>query len=73
LGRLERAQALARQLGMSVSAIVLAYITSRSFVGIPVIGPLTQEQLHDSLLGADLALTPQQLRYLADGEEGDTG
>jgi aryl-alcohol dehydrogenase-like predicted oxidoreductase len=71
LGRLERAQALARRLGVSISAIVLAYITSHPFVGIPVIGPLTQEQLRDSLAGADLTLTPEQLRYLADGGEGD--
>jgi aryl-alcohol dehydrogenase-like predicted oxidoreductase len=56
---------------VSVSAIVLAYITSHPVVGIPVIGPLSQEQLRDSLAGADLTLTPEQLRYLVDGEEGD--
>jgi aryl-alcohol dehydrogenase-like predicted oxidoreductase len=70
LGRLERAKELAQRLGVSVSAIVLAYLTSHPFVGIPVIGPLTQEQLRDSLAGADLTLTPKQLRYLVDGEEG---
>ena len=50
---------------------MLAYITSHPFVGIPVIGPRTQEQLRDSLAGAELALTPEQLRYLVDGESGD--
>jgi aryl-alcohol dehydrogenase-like predicted oxidoreductase len=71
LGRLERAQVLAQRLGVSVSAIVLAYITSHPFVGIPVIGPRSQEQLHDSLADAELTLTPEQLRYLVDGQERD--
>ncbi len=53
---------------MSVSAIVLAYITSHPFVGILVIGPRSQEQLHDLLADAELTLTPEQLRYLTTAE-----
>jgi aryl-alcohol dehydrogenase-like predicted oxidoreductase len=69
IGRLARAQQLTQQLGVSVSAIVLAYITSQPIIGVPIIGPLSHAQLHDSLAAADLTLTPEQVRFLS-GYEG---
>jgi aryl-alcohol dehydrogenase-like predicted oxidoreductase len=62
--RLARAQQLATDLGTTVAAIVLAYITSQAYVGIPIIGPKTVAHLHESLAAPDLVLTPEQLRYL---------
>jgi aryl-alcohol dehydrogenase-like predicted oxidoreductase len=67
LGRLQRVRTLAAVLGTSVSAVVLAYITSQPMASIPVIGPRTLEQLGDSLALPDLLLTADMLAYLADG------
>ncbi len=64
LARLTRAEELARRLGTSVTAVVLAYIMSQPFVGVPIVGSHTPEQLRDSLSGADLTLPPDLLHYL---------
>ena len=69
LARLARAQQLAQALGVSVTAVTLAHITSHPFVAVPIIGPSSLAQLHDSLAGTDLTLTPEMVRYLAAGEE----
>ena len=55
---------LAGDLGVTVSAIVLAYLTSRSVAGIPVIGPMAMAQLQDSLAAADLRLTADGVQFL---------
>jgi len=68
LARLARAKEVAAQLGTTVTAIILAYIKSHAFVSIPIIGPHSLEQLHDSLLDADLMLLPETVRYLATGQ-----
>jgi aryl-alcohol dehydrogenase-like predicted oxidoreductase len=67
LGRLRRAQELAKQLEVSFSAVVLAWVTSSPLHGIPVIGSLSLAHLEDSLADADLTLTADQLKYLRDG------
>lgn len=69
LGRLTRAQELAARLNVSITAIVLAYLTSQPFVTVPIIGPHTLDQLRDCLAFVDLTLTPAQRRYLADGAD----
>jgi aryl-alcohol dehydrogenase-like predicted oxidoreductase len=68
VARLARARRLARDLGSSITAIVLAYIASRPLTAIPIIGPKTVEQLRESLAEPDLVLTPQMVRYLTTGE-----
>ena len=73
LARLARAQQLAQKLGVSVTAVNLAYITAYPFVAVPIIGPSSLAQLHDSLAGADLTLTPEMMRYLGSGEENEKG
>ena len=65
-GRLERAKALAAELGLPVSAIVLAWMTSHPARGIPVIGPKSMAQLADSLAHADLTLGAAQMGFLTD-------
>jgi aryl-alcohol dehydrogenase-like predicted oxidoreductase len=71
LARLRRARELASQLGTTVTAVVLAYIASHAFVGIPIIGPVTLEQARDSLRDCDLTLTPEMLRYLVGWTSAD--
>jgi aryl-alcohol dehydrogenase-like predicted oxidoreductase len=68
LARLRRAQQLARELGTTVTAVVLASITSRPFVGVPILGCVTLDQLRDSLGDVDLTLSPETLRFLLHGE-----
>lgn len=63
-GRLERAKALAAELGLPVSAIVLAWMTSHPARGIPVIGPKSMAQLADSLAHADLTLGATHMGFL---------
>ena len=65
LARLARAKALAQRLGASVTAVVLAYLTSQPFPTIPIIGPRSLAHLRDSLAAADLRLAPESLRLLA--------
>ena len=64
LSRLERAQKLAKHLGVSISAIVLAYVTSQTVTGIPIIGPVSDVQLKSSLDGCDLALSQSHIQFL---------
>jgi aryl-alcohol dehydrogenase-like predicted oxidoreductase len=64
LERLAHARQLARDLGTAVAAIVVAFITSQAVASVPIIGPQTLEQLHDSLAEPDLVLTPEMIHYL---------
>ena len=71
VARLDRAKVLALDLGVTVSAITLAYLTSQTVAGIPVIGPMSMAQLHDSLGAADLRLTAEQTEFLLGHDRGD--
>jgi aryl-alcohol dehydrogenase-like predicted oxidoreductase len=64
LARLERAQKLAKHLDVSVSAIVLAFVTSQSVTSIAIIGPHSEAQLNSSLDGCDLSLSSQHVQFL---------
>ena len=72
LARLDRAKVLAHELGVTVSAITLAYLTSQTVAGIPVIGPMSMDQLQDSLGAADLKLTAAQIGFLIGRNSGET-
>ena len=70
LARLQRAQQVARDLGTTVTAVILASITSRPFVGVPILGCVNLDQLRDSLGDVDLTLSPETLRFLLHGDGG---
>jgi aryl-alcohol dehydrogenase-like predicted oxidoreductase len=70
LARLERAQQMAKELGTTVTAVVLASISSRPFVSIPILGCVNLDQLRDSLGNVDLTLSPETLADLLHGDEG---
>jgi aryl-alcohol dehydrogenase-like predicted oxidoreductase len=55
--RLERVNLLARELGVSVNQLVLAYVMHTDPVIIPVFGASTPEQLKDSLGALDITWT----------------
>jgi len=55
---------IARQRGVNLSAIVLAYLWSRPFPVVPIIGPRTIAQLEDSAAALPVRLTPEELAAL---------
>jgi aryl-alcohol dehydrogenase-like predicted oxidoreductase len=58
------AQALAEELGVSLTGIVLGYLRSQPFVTIPIIGARTLPHLRDSLAGEGVRLTAAQVAAL---------
>lgn len=66
--RLDRLLQLAARRGVSVSALVLGYITSHRFPAAALIGPKRMEQLADSLAAAEVRLTPEEVAFL-EGKE----
>ena len=63
-GRRDRAIELAEELGKSPIHVALAYVLAQPFPVVPLIGPRTLEELDDSLKALDIALTPEQVRWL---------
>ncbi|MDZ4766982.1 MAG: aldo/keto reductase [Chloroflexota bacterium] len=62
--RFAHMQALSQQYEVSMSAIVLSYLTSQPFPVIPIISASTLEQLRDSLSSTELILSPEDLTTL---------
>lgn len=64
-GRLERAEALGRDKGgFSAMQVALAWVASRPFPIVPVVGPHTVSELESCLHALSLALTPKECRWL---------
>ncbi|HRJ43637.1 MAG: aldo/keto reductase [Caldilineaceae bacterium] len=63
--RLARVQQLAQETGLSVSQIVLAYLTSQLFPTIPIVGCRTVAQVEESMQAGDVQLTNAQVVWLA--------
>jgi aryl-alcohol dehydrogenase-like predicted oxidoreductase len=64
LRRAARAQQLAAETGLTVTAVVLGYLRSQPFLTIPIVGCHTLAQLADSCRVAATALTAEQLAFL---------
>lgn len=64
LKRLQRAKKLAEELRTSLTAIILAYLTSQRITTMPIVGCQTVDQLQDSLKAADLQLTGDMITFL---------
>ena len=62
--RVAAAQALAEELSVTLTGVVLGYLQSQPFVTIPIIGAHTIPHLHDSLAADSVCLTPAQLKML---------
>jgi len=60
----ERAQALSRQTGLSISAIALAWLTSQPFPCMPIAGVSKMEHFASIREAGDAALTPEQRDWL---------
>ncbi len=55
---------LALESGLSISQIVLAYLTSQPFATIPIVGCRTVAQVEESMRAGDIHLTESQVRWL---------
>lgn len=66
--RFERIKQLSRETNMTVTQIVLGYLLSQPFPTIPIVGPRSRDQLHDSLSAADARLDEAQLQFIERGD-----
>lgn len=62
--RLERARAMAREKGVSPTAVVLAYVLCQPFPTFAAIGPRTLEELRTSAEALSVSLTARDLDWL---------
>ena len=67
LARRDRAVELAKRLGKRPIHVALAYCMAQDFPVLPLIGPLTLQELEDSLGALDITLTPKDVRWLEEG------
>lgn len=65
--RRDRAIAFASRIGKKPIHVALAYCIAQDFPVIPLIGPLALQELDDSLEALDVALTPDDVRWLENG------
>ncbi|MNY67763.1 Aldo/keto reductase family protein [compost metagenome] len=62
--RLQRAQQLAQEKGVSAIQIALAYVLSQPFPACALIGARNEAEMVSCRDGAKLVLTPQELAWL---------
>lgn len=68
IDRADRIARLSAQTGLTPTQIVLGYLLSQPFPTVPIIGPQSLDQLHDSLSAAGVRLTPGQISFIERGE-----
>ncbi|MEA4861404.1 MAG: aldo/keto reductase, partial [Sphaerochaeta sp.] len=64
LALVPKVEKLANELGVSPSAIAMAYLTSQKNPTIPIAGSSKVNQITETLSGSDLTLTEEHLAYL---------
>ncbi len=57
-------EALRKESGMTITQLVLGYLTSQPFPTFPIIGPKSIDQLKDCLTASNIILTREQVNYL---------
>ena len=65
--RFERMQETMRRTGLNLTQVVLGWLRGQSFATVPIVGCRSLPQLKDSLTALETALTPEQIRYIAQG------
>lgn len=72
LQKLERVKEIAHQKGVSVTSVVLAYITCNMVPASAIFSSSNIEQLRDSMQAADVVLSQEEVSYLYQGNAGCT-
>ena len=62
--RLERAQQLAREKGVSPTVIAAAYVLAQPFPVYALIGPRALSETRDSMAALEISLTPDEVKWL---------
>jgi aryl-alcohol dehydrogenase-like predicted oxidoreductase/predicted dehydrogenase len=62
--RLARARVLARDLGVTPTAVALAYVLAQPFPTFPLFGPRSIDETRTSMAGLEIELTDAQVRWL---------
>ena len=65
--RYERMRQVMQETGLSLTQIVLGYLTGQPFVTVPIVGCRSVPQIEDSLTALNVRLTPEQIRWIAWG------
>jgi len=71
LATLKKVEEMSKELGVSVTALVIAYITSAPFPAVAIIGPSNVDQLKDSLSASDVSLRSALRKRLKNENKGD--
>jgi aryl-alcohol dehydrogenase-like predicted oxidoreductase len=66
--RYQRARIIAKEIGVSINTVALAYVLNQLFPSIAIIGSHSVDQIRDSMLAADIHLSLDQMRYLEYGD-----
>jgi aryl-alcohol dehydrogenase-like predicted oxidoreductase len=66
--RFQRLREVRKKHNLSVSQVVLGYLTSQPFPVFPLVGPKTLVDLQDCIRGVDTKLSPADLFYLEHGD-----
>jgi aryl-alcohol dehydrogenase-like predicted oxidoreductase len=69
LERLRRATELGAHTGFSANEVALAWVLHQPFPAYAIIGPRSVPELHESVVGLDVELTPDEVRWLNLEEE----
>lgn len=62
--RYDRMRRLMNETGLTITQIVLAYLTSQPFPTIPIVGCQNPQQVADSLSAASVKLSPEQIAFI---------
>ena len=65
-----RAIEMGKRMGKKPIHVALAYCLFQDFPVVPLIGPLALGELEDSLEALDITLTPEDVRWLEQGDRG---
>jgi aryl-alcohol dehydrogenase-like predicted oxidoreductase len=71
--RLRRTEKLAAELDATAGQVALAWLLHQDFPVFPIIGTRNEDHLREYLGAAGVRLTPEQVRWLADGEGAGEG
>ena len=68
--RFERMQTVMAETGLSITQVVLGYLLGQPFVTVPIIGSQSAGQVFDSMMAAEVRLTPRQVDLIDGGMKG---